>query len=903
MVFKTICVGSIPATLVIVMLNVPGKKNKKALFKTKSIRNRHKQLVIIYKQLRRKFALNNPRNKKTNLTRLREVSRRFTQFYKRSRRIRNIKRRSTKIFRFRGLLKRFENLVKLSTTSHMKVWRAQSISPSNHLISRKAVQLSKKHGLRNLHKYAPVNAKLRKKKASNVNTVYALLRSRNITYPFYKNNALTKKQLPQAVARLRRRKYANTFEKIAGYKKPRTTRSYKLEYAEKFSASFFKNDKLTLFKIQLFENPMYTPTETLLPINSPFAMLNVANFSWCNYQFQLPSVTSKSTSLLKHLNVGNLNYVHQLRNILFSNKAKHVTERIQRNTNSVTENHLILNGGPVVSPRTNQPESNILQNWSLESDFVRRKNLKAPNAVFILGKAPTYRMSKNSESPISTSQQNGNFFNSWSHLNYNHKNTSLFLKPTLLPFILKFNRPKPQTGAGNMSNRLYASLHTSLIEQRESSLRKLTQLRPTNLSALQKTPQSLSKNYSRLVMNMKQVSVPLRRGPRGYNRARSKFLRKQKMLTTGLNLSKRRQLRAKKSLKLSLRRVNRLFRWKAKKATFFYSKCIKLNRSRKKHLKTLYGSAMVSSRASKHGSFNTNINLSERLLPETKSRTPRTGLIGSTLINVITSMSKASSTSHAQTSLFLLTNPLLLKSSVFSMEGPSGYKGMLELSKNSLLYAQSSQIQNSNLVPHESFNKVFSKKVLNSFANRLFRDDIIPLYQNTLIRFIEFCTGKKALFQFYPFVNQHIDKSYMVRYKRWLPRMGFYERRLGHRFFLEESLHIIHISFVLRDPKIIASWLRAMILRISFWKTRSIFRFLKYLFHNYFIHVFDDVKIKGLKIRLKGKISAAGNSRKRTILYRIGKTSHSEVNLRVVKDFSLINTFTGVMGFQVYLFY
>lgn len=266
-------------------------------------------------------------------------------------------------------------------------------------------------------------------------------------------------------------------------------------------------------------------------------------------------------------------------------------------------------------------------------------------------------------------------------------------------------------------------------------------------------------------------------------------------------------------------------------------------------------------------------------------------------------MSKVSSTSHAQTSLFLLTNPLLLKSSVFSMEGPSGYKGMLELSKNSLLYAQSSQIQNSNLVPHESFNKVFSKKVLNSFANRLFRDDIIPLYQNTLIRFIEFCTGKKALFQFYPFVNQHIDKSYMVRYKRWLPRMGFYERRLGHRFFLEESLHIIHISFVLRDPKIIASWLRAMILRISFWKTRSIFRFLKYLFHNYFIHVFDDVKIKGLKIRLKGKISAAGNSRKRTILYRIGKTSHSEVNLRVVKDFSLINTFTGVMGFQVYLFY
>ena len=90
-----------------------------------------------------------------------------------------------------------------------------------------------------------------------------------------------------------------------------------------------------------------------------------------------------------------------------------------------------------------------------------------------------------------------------------------------------------------------------------------------------------------------------------------------------------------------------------------------------------------------------------------------------------------------------------------------------------------------------------------------------------------------------------------------------------------------------------------MILRISFWKTRSIFRFLKYLFFNYFQHVFSDLKVKGLKIRLKGKISAAGNSRKRTILYRIGKTSHSTTSLRVLNEFTTINTFTGVMGFNL----
>lgn len=58
-----------------------------------------------------------------------------------------------------------------------------------------------------------------------------------------------------------------------------------------------------------------------------------------------------------------------------------------------------------------------------------------------------------------------------------------------------------------------------------------------------------------------------------------------------------------------------------------------------------------------------------------------------------------------------------------------------------------------------------------------------------------------------------------------------------------------------------------------------------------------------MKLKLKGKISAAGNSRKRTILYRIGKTSHSQTKLRVVYEFLTINTFTGVMGLGVWIFY
>ena len=70
---------------------------------------------------------------------------------------------------------------------------------------------------------------------------------------------------------------------------------------------------------------------------------------------------------------------------------------------------------------------------------------------------------------------------------------------------------------------------------------------------------------------------------------------------------------------------------------------------------------------------------------------------------------------------------------------------------------------------------------------------------------------------------------------------------------------------------------------------------MRYLFWN----CFSELGLKGLKIKLKGKISVAGNARTRTILYRIGSTSHSKVDNRVLHSIDTISTFTGVLGFQI----
>jgi hypothetical protein len=250
-----------------------------------------------------------------------------------------------------------------------------------------------------------------------------------------------------------------------------------------------------------------------------------------------------------------------------------------------------------------------------------------------------------------------------------------------------------------------------------------------------------------------------------------------------------------------------------------------------------------------------------------------------------------------QVSLLFITNPWLIIPLLESAQIPNLLQ--THLSKVNCNFV----VHNTNLLPNNVFRRMLSKKILSLFSTNKIREDVIPFYYNTLIRFMEHCSGKKVSIQIYPFLNQNITYDFIVRYKAWITRMKSYERRLGHKFFFEEALHIMHLSFTLRDVVLFSAWLKAIILRISFWKTRTIFRFLRYLFLIYFMHIFPELKIRGLKIRLKGKISAAGNSRKRTILYRVGETSHSKLDLRVSHSKQTINTFTGVMGFQVWLFY
>ena len=119
-----------------------------------------------------------------------------------------------------------------------------------------------------------------------------------------------------------------------------------------------------------------------------------------------------------------------------------------------------------------------------------------------------------------------------------------------------------------------------------------------------------------------------------------------------------------------------------------------------------------------------------------------------------------------------ISNLTLLKSSILNESSPLNV-----FDTKSTQFAFSTSITNilrgtgnvnpyNNLIPVVSLNKTVAKTVTNSFKNSFFQENVISWYHNTMIRFIEDCTGKKTLFQFYPFMNQDVSPDFVVRYKR-----------------------------------------------------------------------------------------------------------------------------------------
>ena len=242
----------------------------------------------------------------------------------------------------------------------------------------------------------------------------------------------------------------------------------------------------------------------------------------------------------------------------------------------------------------------------------------------------------------------------------------------------------------------------------------------------------------------------------------------------------------------------------------------------------------------------------------------------------------------------LLNNKLLSSQSAMISSNLTPYTKYLTLKLN---------LDQSNLYPAYNLRLKNFRKSFAHLKNSLVVKDFGRWANLNSVKFLEHLLGQKILVKTYPFLLRSVSPEFISIYYMWAPRLTYYARRLGHRFFLLESLLILHISLYCRDSMVAISWLKSMIKRISFWKTRVIFRFIRYVFTYMFSSFFNTIGAKGFKVKLKGKISSAGNSRKRSIMYRFGKCSYSSVNNKCLYSMETVNTFTGVLGLQLWIFY
>lgn len=766
---------------------------------------------------------------------------------------------------------------------------------------------------------------------------------KKLRFKLYLRSGLVRMKLKRQATERR----AQTWSDFARTKHAYLTRTLSMYQNHKNSSSSFKRNRLFTTYNSLNKQISRVSHKTYIPV-----VLNT-QLTQINY-LQTYAINNKTTHkhALSFVSNSQVNYEMQLKNIITSNTKKHYSlnwsiwpniEIIKNSSICYIENQEINNQTLKHQPHLQIPY--LLTQWLCEKNLIDSRSILSRGTTYVLSRVPTYKM--NTYAAVSADKFRGNIhskigiirsgvYDQWvtkdinsgilSKLNYFNQLTSFHRNLKLRSYARLSQTPLFTTNnnikvSGNFTNvKEFFYIKTKITRIFNKVLHRKFQ----KISAILKVRVLVKKRRIRKLKAIKR-SKKLRAIQFPTRTYRSYF--KRKRVGSYERASWKRKLQRKKSV---LRRNNfirpyRRFKKKNRQKnkilndlTYFSTKRLsrnlssvkdfkKLNPSRKKFLnKTTHPNTSLKN------TLRNNIFLFKKTLSNPKPLLPNQDTTNtSNKLKVINNFSLTNNhqTIYTQPQVLLacVLNITLLKSNILT--STPNFNNILNSntginsSQNAFHRIFTHKSKYNNLIPENALNKKISKIVLNSFKNNFFQENVISWYHNTMIRFIEDCSGKKILFQFYPFMDQDISTDFVVRYKRWLPRMVFYERRLGHRFFLEEALHIMHLSFYLKDPKIICNWLKAMILRISFWKTRSIFRFLKYLFFNYFQHVFDDLKIKGLKFRLKGKISAAGNSRKRTILYRIGKTSHSNTSLRVLNESTTINTFTGVMGFNVWIFY
>ena len=185
--------------------------------------------------------------------------------------------------------------------------------------------------------------------------------------------------------------------------------------------------------------------------------------------------------------------------------------------------------------------------------------------------------------------------------------------------------------------------------------------------------------------------------------------------------------------------------------------------------------------------------------------------------------------------------------------------------------------------------------------NNLFSLRCSHFYSKYVLKYLEFYFKSKTSISFLPYL---FYKKKCKRVRRALNVCLFpVLKNFNRLFFFNDFISVLAITFLQRNISIFVRWLMRFMKKIRI-KLHKRFLFLLRLYFTRLFKLYSKgLKYKGFKLRIKGKISVAGSSKKRIFKMSQGLCSLTTKNSRVSYYNNIIRTYTGALGVKAFLFY
>ena len=162
-------------------------------------------------------------------------------------------------------------------------------------------------------------------------------------------------------------------------------------------------------------------------------------------------------------------------------------------------------------------------------------------------------------------------------------------------------------------------------------------------------------------------------------------------------------------------------------------------------------------------------------------------------------------TTSSLLSKYLYFDTTLLRKRANNSPSPNFARTLNEGIDSMAFSTRQSVIAKSNIIPSQVFKYTVRRKLLRILSFHKFSLNVTLWYYNTLIRFIEACSGKKAYVKFNPFIENSLAFEDLARCSLWHSRITAFQRLLGPKIFLKESLKILHVAIKFKDPTFFAN--------------------------------------------------------------------------------------------------